>query len=89
MLLREFLESNTVERAIKTETTDTKNLIKWSGQARPGLCQRYKPQQPHHVKARPWGPEAAEIRCRQRDQRKSNPEKEQEEHPNRQTVTDN
>ena len=42
----EFKESNTVQRAIKTETTKEQNQKEWASSA--GLCQRYKPQHPHH-----------------------------------------
>ena len=48
------MESNTVERAIKTETdTRTEKKKEWTSSV--SLCQRDKLQHPYHVKVSPWG----------------------------------
>ena len=44
------MEWNTLEKAIKTETQE-QNKKEWASSA--GLCQRRKPQHPHHVKGEP------------------------------------
>ena len=52
----EFMERNTVESAIKTETdTRTEFFFKKGVDKLGWLCQRHKPQHPHHVKVSPWG----------------------------------
>ena len=50
----EFIELNTVKRVMKTETDiKKKNKKEWASSV--GLCQRRKPQHPHHVKVSPLG----------------------------------
>ena len=48
----EFMEWNTVERAIKTEISTDQNKKEW---AKVGLCQKHKPKHPHHVQVSPVG----------------------------------
>ena len=43
------MEWNTVERAIRQEQTHEQNKKEWESSV--GLCQRHKPQHPHHVKS--------------------------------------
>ena len=56
------MEENTVERAIKTEKdTRTEFFLKkeWAGSV--GLCQKHKPQHPHHVKVSPRGLSSSQV----------------------------